>query len=196
MFQLIKKSDLRTSSWLGGTTTQLLIFPESAEYQKFNFDFRISIATVEIEESTFTVMPKVTRHLMILKGALELEHIEKYKIRMNKFDVCTFSGEWPTKAKGKVTDFNLMTTGSTKGKLESLKLTKGENNEILKSKNESLSGIYLYKGKLILKYKNETITLKKGDFLLLKWLDNPSCLINAQDSSEIVISRLEIKKSL
>src|SRR5687767_165093 len=123
---LTKKPDLKTNNWAGGTTTQLAIFPLEAEYQKFNFDFRISYATVEVEESTFTYMPGVTRNLMILNGSLEIDHIDRYKKHLNKFDIDVFSGEWPTKAKGKVTDFNLMTRGETEGNLESLVLNPGE----------------------------------------------------------------------
>ena len=67
---ITKKEALKTNTWAGGTTTQLAIFPTEAEYTKFNFDFRISYATVEIPASTFTFMPGVTRHLTILKGNL------------------------------------------------------------------------------------------------------------------------------
>ena len=68
-----KKSEQVSAKWIGGTTTQLAIFPATAEYTKFNFIFRMSTATVEIEESTFTFMPGVTRHLMILNFVFSLK---------------------------------------------------------------------------------------------------------------------------
>ena len=67
---LTKKKELQTSAWRGGTTTQLAIFPKEAVYKKLDFFFRISTATINVEESTFTNLPNVNRVIMILKGEL------------------------------------------------------------------------------------------------------------------------------
>jgi environmental stress-induced protein Ves len=66
-----KNSDLIINNWSGGITTQLAIYPKDANYKKQNFQFRISTATVEIEESVFTKLPGVSRKLMILNGENE-----------------------------------------------------------------------------------------------------------------------------
>ncbi len=70
---IVRRKEQKTAHWSGGTTTQLLISPSHTAYANFDFDYRMSYATVEVPESTFTFMPGVTRHLMVLKGSLFLQ---------------------------------------------------------------------------------------------------------------------------
>jgi uncharacterized protein len=188
MLIITKKSALKTNNWAGGTTTQLAIFPESAEYQKFNFDFRISYATVDTETSTFTFMPGVTRHLMILNGSISLEHVDRYNLVLNKFDQTTFSGEWPTKAQGKVTDFNLMTRGATNGKLEYLSLEKGKSIHLESTEEFNYIGFYLPQGKLKLESLQEIAQLNQGDFCLHHEITATSILLTAEEDCDVIIS--------
>jgi uncharacterized protein len=189
MYALVKREDLKTAHWTGGTTTQLAIYPATAEYQKFNFDSRISYATVEVEESTFTFMPGVTRHLMILEGSLEIEHVTRYKKLLGKFDMDTFSGEWPTKAKGRVTDFNLMTRGASTGKVEALVLDRNATRELLHDTDRT--GIYLFKGKMQVTYKGEDIFLGEGDFILFEQKEKENVFLKAIDNCEAIIARID-----
>ncbi len=106
-----------TINWASGTSTEIFIYPSTGNFAERDFTFRISTATVEAEESTFTFFEGITRHLMILKGQLELTHEGRYTKHLQPFDQDTFSGEWPTKAKGKVTDFNLMLKHGAEGSL-------------------------------------------------------------------------------
>lgn len=106
-----------TINWASGTSTEIFIHPADGSFAERNFMFRISMATVEAEESTFTFFEGITRHLMILKGHLELMHEGRYTKNLKPYEQDTFSGEWPTKAKGKVTDFNLMLKGGATGSL-------------------------------------------------------------------------------
>ena len=191
MITLIKKQELKTATWAGGTTTQLAIYPRTAKYSKFNFDYRISYATVEIEESTFTFMPGVTRHLMILKGALEIDHLNRYKKLMEKFDIDVFNGEWPTKAKGKVTDFNLMTRGKAEGSLEPLVLKKGEKKNIALHPKEH-AGIYLLHGKLQIKNKNKALKMQEGDFVLLTQALTQTFLLSSTEACEIILAKVKL----
>lgn len=158
---IVRKKELVTKSWAGGTTTQLFIFPPEAEYTQFNFICRMSYATVEVEESTFTFMPGVTRHLMILKGQLEIDHAGRYKKTLEPFARDIFNGEWPTTAKGKVTDFNLMTRENAKGNLSSLIMEKGETKRFDLSENR-FTGLFVWKGEIITGKEK----LNEGDFLL------------------------------
>src|SRR6218665_282345 len=94
-------SDTRTTiNWASGTSTEIFIHPADASFTERNFLFRISTATVEAEESTFTFFEGITRHLMILKGNLELIHEGRYTKHLKPYEQDTFSSEWPTKAKG------------------------------------------------------------------------------------------------
>jgi environmental stress-induced protein Ves len=106
--KIIPKSIQQTTEWSGGRTTELAIFPPEASYTNRNFEFRISTATVETETSTFTSLPGYKRLLMILKGELEITHIDQYTKKLAPFETDTFDGGWQTSAKGMVTDFNIM----------------------------------------------------------------------------------------
>lgn len=117
-YKLIKREEQRTSVWSGGTTTELYIFPEDADYGSRNFSFRISSATVEAEESDFTLLPGIWREIMVLEGSMKLIHEERSECFLEKYDTDSFDGGWKTRSIGMVTDFNLMASGSLKGKLE------------------------------------------------------------------------------
>jgi environmental stress-induced protein Ves len=98
----------KTISWASGTSTELFIFPSDGNFQKRTFDFRISTATVQVEETNFSDFSGLTRILLILNGNLSLNHEGKYFKELKTFDQDRFDGSWKTKSKGKVIDFNLM----------------------------------------------------------------------------------------
>jgi environmental stress-induced protein Ves len=107
----------KTINWASGTSTEIFIHPADGSFAERNFLFRISTATVAAEESTFTFFAGITRHLMILKGELELIHEGRYTKHLQPYGQDTFSGEWSTRSKGKVTDFNLMLKDGATGSL-------------------------------------------------------------------------------
>jgi environmental stress-induced protein Ves len=115
--QQFTAEDRTTINWASGTSTELFIHPADGSFAERNFLFRISTATVEAEESTFTFFEGITRHLMILKGNLELIHEGRYTKHLDPYEQDTFSGEWSTRSKGKVTDFNLMLKDGATGSL-------------------------------------------------------------------------------
>ena len=127
-FTIVRSHEQKTATWVGETTTQLFISPQNTTYQAFDFDYRMSYATVDAPESTFTKMPGVTRHLMILNGKLDLNHEGRLK-HLEPLEPYEFNGEWPTTAKGKVMDFNLMVRNQYKGQLSANQF---QPNEILK----------------------------------------------------------------
>jgi len=113
-------------NWAGGTSTEMFIYPSDGSFVDRNFTFRISSATVEVEQSNFTFFEGITRHLMILKGELELIHVNRYSKVLSVYEQDTFSGEWETKSIGKVTDFNLMLKNGAEGNLKHFGLNLGE----------------------------------------------------------------------
>lgn len=121
-YSIHRAAGRKTINWASGTSTEIFIHPSSGDFVTRDFTFRISTATVEAEESSFTFFEGITRHLMILKGNLELIHEGRYTKHLAPYDQDTFSGEWATKSKGKVTDFNLMLKHGATGKLEVLTL--------------------------------------------------------------------------
>lgn len=96
------------TTWSGGTTSQLYIFPEDAQFSDRNFDFRISSATIDVEESSFTSLPTYNRILAILEGNLTLNHVGKPLTQLTKYEHVFFHGSWKTTSIGKVRDFNVI----------------------------------------------------------------------------------------
>ena len=108
----LKAQDFVTTAWSGGTTTQLLIWPEGSDYGRREFAVRISSAVVALEESDFTPLEGVQRYITPLSGGFTLTHPGKTPVVMAPLDppYC-FSGEESTHCLGKATDFNLMLKG-------------------------------------------------------------------------------------
>ncbi|MBE5971979.1 MAG: HutD family protein [Lachnoclostridium sp.] len=108
-------SEYNTSSWSGGTTTELGIGPEGSRYADRDFLWRISSATVDLEESTFTVLPDYDRIIMTLEGEIDLCHNDGEWIHLKAFETHSFDGGDDTVSRGKVVDFNLMTRKGAAG---------------------------------------------------------------------------------
>ncbi|CAG5083673.1 HutD/Ves family protein [Parvicella tangerina] len=108
-YKIIQPKDFKTSHWSGGTTTELYIYPEGSDFKSREFDFRLSIATIIINESDFTPLPGVDRTLLLLEGELELIHEGHHSTTLKPLEQDSFSGSWQTKCIGKGKDFNLMT---------------------------------------------------------------------------------------
>ncbi len=123
-FELLKS--FKSNKWAGGLTTQLFIYPPTSDYQQLIFSFRISTATVTTEKSDFTILPGVSRKLMVLDGEITLYHENHHTKQLHKFDIDIFEGAWKTSSHGKCTDFNLMTTGKTIGELEAVIIKKSQ----------------------------------------------------------------------
>ena len=60
------------SEWSGGKTRQIFIYPPGAQYADRDFIFRVSSATVELDESDFTPLPDYRRFLSVLEGSVTL----------------------------------------------------------------------------------------------------------------------------
>lgn len=126
----------------------------------------MSTATVEVPESTFTFMTGVTRHLMILDGTLDIDHKGRYKKHLEKFGYDVFDGEWPTTAKGMVTDFNLMVRENATGKLQAIALRDRQEETFVFKTKTKYSGFYLLEGNIRFIAGTNSAELSKGDFLL------------------------------
>lgn len=152
--QLVKSEEHQISQWSGGTTTQLYIYPESADFSKQDFAYRISSAKVEIDESTFTPFPNYNRKLMVLDGVLDLYHEDHYAVQLHPFAQDAFSGNWISRSKGKVIDFNVIFSKDYSANLFHFELSKGE--EILLNCKE-MSILYVLHGNLIIDGKGADI---------------------------------------
>ena len=110
--KIYSPEDCSTSTWAGGSTTQLWIWPEDGNYASRNFQARISSATVLLEESDFTALPGVVRYITPLSGGFTLTHPDGRTVAMAPLDEpYRFDGGAATHCSGKATDFNLMLKG-------------------------------------------------------------------------------------
>ena len=183
--QQFTAGDRTTINWASGTSTELFIYPANGNFAERNFLFRISTATVEAEESAFTFFEGITRHLMILEGNLELIHEGHYTKDLRTYDQDIFSGEWSTRSKGKVTDFNLMLKDGATGSLEHHHLEPGINSEFTATGDYEF--IYLASGTATLSNGN---TANAGDLL---WIGNGSDLtIDAQECCDLVVIEVSL----
>ena len=123
MLKKLSGSDYRVSAWSGGTTTQLLIAPEEAVYGDRTFLWRVSSATVELDESEFTPLPDYDRIIATLSGEIRLRHNGEEPILLQPYQIHSFSGGDRTVSRGRCIDFNLMLRrGKAVGTMEALLL--------------------------------------------------------------------------
>jgi hypothetical protein len=123
-----------TTRWSGGTTSELTIFPKQATYTARDFEFRISTASIEVDISTFTLLPNYNRLLAVLEGSLELIHDEKECISLNRYDATAFHGSQNTTSRGQARDFNVIFSSNwlldfdiiTDGNIDALKPYEGK----------------------------------------------------------------------
>ncbi|MDV3428582.1 MAG: HutD family protein [Bacillota bacterium] len=184
--EVIRKKQYKTSEWSGGRTTELYIYPKDSLYCSRNFKWRLSSAKVEVERSTFTSLPGINRLIMVIKGELFLEHEGNHNTFLKEFQQDSFSGDWTTTSRGRVTDFNLMMAQGCNGKLEAISLNRGESKDILLLNNlqaeefsKSTEAFYIVKGNVEIDTgAKEKINLSDGDLTLVN-------KINKEDKSVI-----------
>ncbi|MCM3411838.1 HutD/Ves family protein [Metabacillus litoralis] len=171
--KVFKKNEQKTNDWSGGKTSEIAIFPEEADYQKLNFKWRISTATVEVDTSYFTILKGIWRLTMVMEGQMKLEQEGHDKVLLKPFEQINYSGEEETKSTGKVRNFNLMLAEGCKGELQALHLQKGTHHEQCQNKlysnySQVTESFYCINGKISMRINNnETIDLFSGDLLLL-----------------------------
>lgn len=197
--KIIKKQGQKVSKWSGGITNQLYIYPENSSYVDRDFKWRISSATVETEESTFTKLPNIQRQIMLIDGELLLKHKNHYEKKLNKFEVDSFSGDWNTTSYGNATDFNLMTNKDCIGDLRFINV-KSELH--IKPTMNLNSGSYRYEfncfyslnGNFKIKLENGNILeVEQGDLAIIKFKESfkgDLTLINSQEEELNIIKSI------
>lgn len=165
---LVPASEQKISTWSGGTTTELAIFPPSASYSARNFQWRLSTAVVTAAESTFTSLPGYQRLLMVLTGQMHLEHSGQHQITLLPFEQDSFSGGWLTHCAGTGRDFNLMLAGGWQGSLQAIRLSPNDAVSVEMSRLGMTEAFYCLSGQAQFVLPDGTeLSLGAGDFLLL-----------------------------
>jgi len=82
--------------------------------------WRISSARVESEESEFTSLPGIWRLIIVLEGDITLEYEHHHSVRLRPFQQDAFAGDWMTRSRGMVRDFNIMLSGACTGQMQAV----------------------------------------------------------------------------
>ena len=187
MRTLIKGSERKVSLWAGGSSSQICIWPQDAQYADRNFLYRISTAMADTDEwSAYTALPGVCRHLLMLNGSAQVKHEGHYDLLMQPYeDIDVFDGGWESSAKGKVCDFNLMCREHCEGKMYVLS-TDSE----IPVENTAHRLIFCAEGEADVVFHDETIHLCKEDALLL--IPAAICSVKHGTNAKVVVCDMKL----
>lgn len=173
--QLLHKADYKATEWSGGMTTEIAIAPEGSIYADRDFLWRLSSATVELEESDFTSLPDYNRIIMTLKGGIKLSHNKGEWLELPEFVPHSFDGGDETASVGKVIDFNLMMRkGKCQGEVVPIQIEKdgkGQGAELLGGVEKEFDTmmIYCFTGSMaVIMETGERYLLETGDTLKIE----------------------------
>lgn len=114
-----KTSDYQETSWSGGRTTQLYLFPAQSSYGERNFQFRLSTASMDTEQSTFTSLPSYHRILLSLDQTIVLQDMNSgEQVTLAPYHIHRFEGEQSIQCVGKAQDFNIIFDDSVQADLQ------------------------------------------------------------------------------
>jgi len=112
--QHLRAVDARRVPWKNGRgfTDELALWPPGASFEKADFAWRISKASVE-EDGTFSSFPGLERVLVVTQGAgIRLDHgTHAPRVELERLVPYRFDGDWPTRAElvaGRIADFNVL----------------------------------------------------------------------------------------
>ena len=166
----ITPADFVSSQWSGGATHQLAIAPEGAVYADRDFLWRLSSATVNLEESDFTALPDYDRYIATLEGSIRVSHDGGEPMTLDPYAVHLFDGGAATKSWGRCTDFNLMLRkGKCAGSLAALQLAEGACSTIpcaLEGADTLL--VYCGRGSAVLHAAEGSFPFAQGEAVLIR----------------------------
>ena len=190
-------ADYNISQWSGGTTTQLAIAPEGAIYADRDFLWRISSATVDLEESDFTALPDYHRWISTLEGCMKLSHENGNPIQLSPYQVHQFDGGIDTHSWGKCTDFNLMLRkGKATGSVRSLVLSDGESQTITFEQPDPAFPncqllIFCGQGCVQVQENGETLCLAQGESVYVAQAAQAALTLTAQENCALMIAQMQ-----
>lgn len=197
--EIIRKAKVLVTEWSGGKTAELVIYPNTAEYRKRNFQFRISTAVIEQDPSAFTILPGFERVLMMLEGTIRIEHQGHRAALLEPFQPYSFSGDRITKSYGTGRDFNLMLSETCSGNLATLIIESRK--EIIFRQKFSDQGLhfihfYAYDATIQFHLSDRMIRLEPGDSIMISGngiedfrIENP-----ADTLSHLIVSEINVRK--
>ncbi|HWQ22394.1 MAG TPA: HutD family protein [Clostridia bacterium] len=173
--ELVRRDRQHVSTWSGGRTTEVAIYPRGAAYGHGGFLWRISSASVDSVEAEFTFLPGIWRLIMVLEGDMTLEHERRHSVRLRPFQQDAFAGDWVTRSKGRARDFNIMLATGCAGWMQAATV-QGQSTCAMQTGNDSECGegghvtviVYAVDGSVVADFGiEEEYRVDIGDALLL-----------------------------
>jgi len=174
--KIYRQGNYKTSKWEGGTTTQLAIYPESADYTQGDFLWCLNITQLETSESNFTSLPDYNRILLVLSGEVILAHEGERIARLSTLEQDRFDGAYNTKSYGETTDYNLMVRKGWEGLMEVLLPTEQSTALVPVdcAQHEDISlGFYCHEGYAAVTVNGEMHMLTQGSQLVVEAKGEP-----------------------
>ena len=162
--------DYNTGKWSGGETTEFAIYPEKANYIDRDFIWRLSSATVDVDESTFTKLPEFDRILMVLEGEAVLAHGNERTVKLTALEQDSFCGDAGTKSFGKIKDYNLIMKKGCSGSLKVYEVQSAAQAVERADQGEHTQasyGFYCIEGYVVVSAAGETHMVPAGKQLVL-----------------------------
>jgi len=197
--ELIRQENYKPTFWSGGMATELITYPLDSDYTSRNFLWRLGVAKIDILESTFSVLPSISRKFMVIEGQITLDHEDKYTKLLTTFKQDSFMGDWKTKTYGSASVFNLMTKENYYGELIHLNISpkKQFNFKYETSLNKDLVAIcfYVVNGSFKTTINNKVLEVNPNDLLLINCTNSNSVYefmfsSNSLEITNIVESRI------
>ena len=195
--ELIKQENYKPTFWSGGMATELTTYPLDSDYASRNFLWRLGVAKIDILESTFSILPNVSRVFMVTDGKITLDHENKYIKFLNTFEQDSFMGDWRTKTYGSASVFNLMTKENYHGELIHLSITPKRQIEFKYEVpfNKDLVSIcfYVVNGSFASIINNKAFKVNTNDLLLINFINSKFASrfmlsSNSLDVTNIIVS--------
>ena len=168
----ITPADFVSSLWSGGETHQLAIAPAGAVYADRDFLWRISSATVDLEESVFTALPDYDRYIATLKGSIRVSHDGGEELTLVPYAIHRFDGGADTQSWGRCVDFNLMLRkGKCEGCLTALRLAENVRVTLPRAYDSGAQHsllVYCGEGGAVLHADGQSVSLARGEAVLVE----------------------------
>lgn len=102
-------NEFTTSTWSGGSTTEVLLVPEDGSYAERRFDLRLSCASINKSPSIFTELPGYKRFFTPLEKPLKIMHTDIFlSALLQPYDLYAFNGTDSIRSEGTGRDFNVI----------------------------------------------------------------------------------------
>ncbi len=187
---LLRPADYVTTQWSGGSTTQLAIAPAGAVYADRDFLWRVSSATVELDESDFTALPDYRRFISTVHGDMILSHNGGAELTLHPGDIHAFDGGDDTHSRGRCTDFNLMLRkGATDGEMSAFRPGAGRETFVPDERAESVL-LFCASGTCIVRCGVESLRAAAGETVRLENAGGVSLELEGADGCLLMAAQM------